>query len=318
MRLSRLVFFGTPEFALPTLQALCAAGRAPLLVVARPDRPAGRGQRQRTPPVAAWARQQGLEVAQPASVRDAELQQRLGALAPDLAVVVAFGQIFPRELLALPRHGCVNVHASLLPRHRGAAPVQAALRAGDERTGVTTMVMEEGLDSGPILLAAETELSGRETAGELAPRLAHLGAAALLETVDRLQAGTVAPRPQEDAEATYAPRLRKEDGRVDWARTARQLFDQLRAVTPWPGLHAELRGEPLRIHWAEVVEGGEGVAGGESPPGALLGLADGRLRVACGDGTVLGLERLQRPGRRPVDAPDFANGERLAAGERLA
>ena len=185
-RISRIVFFGTPEFALPTLQGLVAAGRAPALVVAQPDRPAGRGQGVRSPAVALWAREQGLPLAQPDKVREPAFLERLRELAPELCVVVAFGQIFPRALLEIPARGCVNVHASLLPRHRGAAPVQAALLAGDAVTGVCTMVMEEGLDSGPLLLQASTTLAGHETAGELAPRLAHLGAALLLETVARM------------------------------------------------------------------------------------------------------------------------------------
>jgi methionyl-tRNA formyltransferase len=334
-RLDPLVFFGTPDFALPTLQALVAAGRAPVLVVAQPDRRAGRGQGVQAPAVARWAREHGLPLAQPEKVRDPAFVDRLRELAPAVAVVVAFGQIFPRALLDVPRHGCVNVHASLLPRHRGAAPVQAAILAGDRETGVCTMVMEEGLDSGPVLLAARTALSGRETAGELAPRLAHLGAALLLETLARLEAGTLAATPQEHALATVAPRIRKEEGRLDWSRPAAEIDARIRAFTPWPGAFGELRGEPLKVLAAQALDGGHagggagepavaplaaasGAGSAEAIPGTVLGIRGEALAVACGDGTALGLLTLQRPGRRPLPAAVFANGERLSAGERLA
>jgi methionyl-tRNA formyltransferase len=315
-RIERIAFFGTPEFALPALQALCSAGREPAVVVTQPDRPAGRGQGVQAPAVARWARERGLAVWQPAKVREREFLDDLGGLELDLAVVVAFGQIFPRELLALPRRGCVNLHASLLPRHRGAAPVQASLLAGDEVVGVSTMVMEEGLDSGPVLLQASTRLAGHETAGELLPRLAYLGAALMLETVARLEVDALEPQPQRHEEATLAPRLRKEDGRLDWGQPAVALARRLRALTPWPGVFAELRGEPVKVLAAEAgdgtPEGGEG-----QPPGTVLALRPGALLVATGAGA-LAVTRLQKPGRKAVGANDFANGERLSPGERFA
>jgi methionyl-tRNA formyltransferase len=313
--LERIVFFGTPEFALPTLAALCAAGRAPALVVSQPARPVGRGRELREPPVATWARERGLAVEQPERVRDAAFLARLQALQPDLAVVVAFGQIFPRALLELPRLGCVNLHASLLPRHRGAAPVQAAIAAGDRATGVTTMLMEEGLDSGPILLQEEAPIGERETSGELGARLAELGAALVLRTLEGLERGDLVPRPQPGG-ATYAPRLAREAARADWALSAADLDRRLRAYTPWPGLRAELRGEPVRIVAGEPLD--PGAVGGDGAPGTLLGLRDRRLAVACGQGSIFGIAGLQRPGRRPVAAADFFNGERLRAGERFA
>jgi methionyl-tRNA formyltransferase len=314
-RIDRIAFFGTPEFALPTLQALVAAGRTPLLVVAQPDRPAGRGHGVRTPPVARWARDLGLPLAQPEKVRDAAFVEQLRGLAPDLCVVVAFGQIFPRALLDVPRRGCVNVHASLLPRHRGAAPVQAALLAGDSETGVCTMLMEEGLDTGPVLRRATTPLGGRETAGELSPRLAHLGAALLLETLAALDAGATRPEPQDHALATHSPRLRKEDGRVRWELPAHEIDAGVRAFTPWPGAFAQLRSQPLKLLATLPLEPADGDAA--APPGTLLGLRGSRLAVACGGGSVLGLETVQRPGRKPVAAAAFANGEHVGAGERL-
>ena len=311
-----LLFFGTPELAVPTLAALVESGRAPVRVVTQPARPVGRGRQLQDPPVARWARERGLPVLQPEKVRDPAFLDELRPLEPGVAVVVAFGQIFPRALLELPRHGCINLHASLLPRYRGASPIQAAVAAGETRTGATTMLMEEGLDSGPILLQEETEIGTAETAGELSRRLAGLGAGLVVRTLEELEQGRLAPRPQDPAQATYAPRLTRESGRVDWSLNARDLFNRLRAFTPWPGLTAELRGEPLKLVWAEPLEG---EAAGEEPgeePGTFLGLRDGLLAVACGGG-VLGVRELQRPGRKPLRAADFLNGERLRVGEKL-
>jgi methionyl-tRNA formyltransferase len=317
--IERIVFFGTPEFAVPALAALVEAGRQPLRVVAQPSRPVGRGHRRdqlQDPPVAAWARGHGLAVTQPETVRDPAFLAQMRELAPDVAVVVAFGQIFPRDLLALPRLGCVNVHASLLPRWRGAAPIQAAIAgsagsaAGDARTGVTTMLMEAGLDTGPMLLQEETEIGPEETAGELSRRLSEMGGRLLVRTLERLERGDLAPRPQDPEAATYAPRLTRESGRVDWTRPAGEIAARLRAYTPWPGLSAELGGRPVKLTRVEILP--ETKAGA---PGTFLGMRDGRLAVVCGEGTVLGLAELQRPGRKPLKGADFANGERLRAGE---
>lgn len=312
-RLDPVVFFGTPEFAVPTLAALVAAGRSPALVVTQPAKPAGRGQRSQEPPVARWAREHGLPVVQPERVRQPEFLERMRELHPAVAVVVAFGQIFPKALLDIPAHGCINLHASLLPRHRGASPVQAAVAAGDTRTGVSTMLMEEGLDSGPVLLQEETEIGPAETAGELAPRLAGMGGQLVVRTLERLEAGTLVPRPQASDGVTYAPRLTRESGRADWTLPARALADRLRAYTPWPGLTATLKGEPVKLVRARVLPGTAG-----SDPGTLLGVRDGALAVACGGGTVLGVEALQRPGKRALAAADFMNGERLRPGESFA
>jgi methionyl-tRNA formyltransferase len=310
-RIDPVVFFGTPEFAVPTLAALVAAGRSPALVVTQPSKPAGRGQRSQDPPVARWARERGLTVVQPERVRQPEFLERMKELRPAAAVVVAFGQIFPKALLEIPEHGCINVHASLLPKYRGASPIQAAVAEGETRTGITTMLMEEGLDSGPILLQEETEIGPEETAGELAPRLAALGGDLLVRTLERLEEGTLAPRPQPAEGVTYAPRLTRESGRVDWTLPARAIADRGRAYTPWPGLTAILKGEPVKLVRVRVLEGGPADAG----PGTFLGLRDGALAVACGDGSLLGVEELQRPARRALKAADFVNGERLHAGE---
>jgi methionyl-tRNA formyltransferase len=305
-----LVFFGTPEFAVPTLAALVAAGHAPARVVTQPSKPAGRGRKEQDPPVARWAREHGLPVLQPERVRDPAFLAEMREIGPAVAVVVAFGQIFPRDLLSLPRHGCINVHASLLPRWRGAAPIQAVLAAGETRTGVTTMQMEAGLDTGPMLLQDEIEIGPAETAGELSQRLAEVGAALMVRTLDRLAEGTLDARPQDDALATYAPRLTRESGRVDWTLSAREIVNRLRAYTPWPGLTAELRGEPVKLLAVEVL----GEETGEEP-GTCLGLRGGVLGVAGGGGSVLGVREAQRPGRNALRAADFANGERLQRGE---
>jgi len=337
-----IVFFGTPDFAVPTLAALVAAGRAPVCAVTQPSRRAGRGQEAQDPPVARWARAHGLPVVQPERVGAPDFLAELRGLAPGIAVVVAFGQIFPRDLLALPAHGCINLHASLLPRWRGAAPIQAAVAAGEERTGVTTMQMEAGLDSGPILLQEEVAIGPEETAGELSRRLAATGAALVVRTLDELERGTLTPLPQGSELATYAPRLTRESGKVDWSLSAAALADRLRAYTPWPGLTAELAGAPVKVVRARTLASTRtaGTArtpgtecgtsslesllsleswGGEGPPpGTILGLRDGRLAVACGGGSVLAVEELQRPGRKAVQAAAFVNGERLRPGDRFS
>jgi methionyl-tRNA formyltransferase len=313
--IERIVFFGTPDFAVPTLDALAAAGSTPLLVVSQPPRPRGRGRRTEQPPVARWAEARGVPLEQPERVRDPELLSRLRALEPDLAVVVAFGQIFRTELLRLPRLGCVNLHGSLLPRHRGAAPVQAALLAGDSTTGVSTMLMDEGLDTGPVLLQREVAIAPGENAGELQARLARVGAELVVETVERLAAGTIVPRPQQHERATLAPRLRKEDGRIDWHAPTARVAALVRAMTPWPGAFTELRGEPLRVLAAQPLHGAD-VPAGEAAPGTVLGRLGEGFAVRCGDGGALLVLRVQRPGRRAVTAVDFWNGERVEAGER--
>jgi len=308
-----LVFFGTPEFAVPTLASLVGAGHVPALVVSQPAKPVGRGRKEQDPPVSRWAREHGLPVAQPERVRDPAFLAGLREIAPAVAVVVAFGQIFPRDLLSLPVHGCINLHASLLPRWRGAAPIQAAIAAGDARTGAATMQMEAGLDTGPILLQEEMEIGPAETAGELSGRLASAGGALMVQTLEHLAAGTLVARPQDGSLATYAPRLTRESGRVDWMRDARSIGWLLRAYTPWPGLTAELRGEPVKLVEVEALQ-----ENGSEAPGTFLGIRDGALAVACGGGSVLAVRSLQRPGRKALRAVDFANGERLQRGERFS
>lgn len=298
---------------MPTLAALCDAGWRPALVVSQPSRPSGRGRRLAEPPVTRWARRHDLEVAQPADVRDPGFLRRIDSPRPRVAVVVAFGQIFPAALLQLPELGCVNLHASLLPRYRGAAPIAAAIIAGERRTGVTTMKMDEGLDTGPILLQESLEIGDEETAGELAERLARLGATLMVRTLRALEHGDLEPRPQRAAEASHAPRLRRVDGWIDWRQEAGGLFDRLRGLTPWPGLHTRFRRQPIKILWGRPVAGPTG----DEEVGTYLGLRDERLLVRCGGRGVFGVETLQRSGRRALTGRQFANGERLEPGERF-
>lgn len=321
-RLDRIAFFGTPEFAVPALDALDAAGCRPILVVSQPASRAGRGGRLAQPPVARWALERGVDLLQPAGVRGDDFLRRLRDLELDLAVVAAYGRIFPRPLLELPAGGCVNIHASLLPAWRGAAPIQAAIAAGEKETGVTTMVMEESLDSGPILLQEATRIGRDETAGELSSRLAAMGARLIVRTLEALQAGTVQPRRQCEGAATYAPMLRSDDGIVDWNRGATEIAWRVRAYEPWPGSRSWLRGEAVRIarsrplaEWAEV----DGRADLDRP-GAFLGCRKvagvGRAPVVrCGGSSALALLRVQRPGGRRISGLDLVNGLRLAVGE---
>ncbi|NHZ73661.1 MAG: methionyl-tRNA formyltransferase [Nitrospirae bacterium] len=300
---------------MPTLRALCNAGRVPVEIVSQPSRPAGRGRHLHNPAVVEWALKEGLTVIQPRDVRDAAFLREMAALAPSVAVVVAFGQIFPKALLETPTRGCINLHASMLPLYRGAAPIQAAIIDGEASTGVTTMQMEEGLDSGPILLQEELAIGPRETAGELSGRLADIGAELMLRTLESLESDDIESRLQADAEATMAPRLRKGDGVLDWSQSAQRLFNRIRGVTPWPGASTQLRSRPLKILWGSAVEGASGSTGSE--PGTYLGLIDARMAVSCGNGTVLGVERVQRPGRKPLEASQFVNGEPIEVGERF-
>lgn len=323
-RLRRIAFFGTPEFAVPALDALESVGRRPILVVSQPARRAGRGGRLAQPPVARWALERGVDLLQPAGVRGNEFLRRLRELELDLAVVAAYGRIFPRSLLELPASGCVNIHASLLPAWRGAAPIQAAIAAGEQETGVTTMVMEEGLDSGPILLQEATRIGPDETAGELSPRLAAMGARLIVRTLEALQARTVEPQPQCDEAATYAPMLRSEDGIVDWSRQSREVAWRVRAYEPWPGSRSWLRGEAVRIARSRPLASCAGAEGrtAQDRPGAFLGCRRvegvGRAPVVrCGGSSALALLQVQRPGGRRISGLDLVNGLRLAVGERF-
>jgi methionyl-tRNA formyltransferase len=310
----RVVFMGTPAFAVPSLERLAAAKHALPLVVTRPDRPRRHGAaKPEATPVKERARALGLDVAEPGSLREPAVLERLAALRPDILVVVAFGQILPESVLALPGRGAVNVHASLLPRWRGAAPIARAILAGDTVTGVTTMQMERGLDTGPILLERRCDIGPDETAGELTARLAGLGADLLIETLDALERGTVTPQRQDDARATWAPPLRREDGRIDWDAEAAAIAARVRGCLPWPVAEAGLRDGRVQILAAAPLSSGPASA---APPGTVIEAGE-TLVVACGGGTRLGIRSLRIPGRRAVTAREAVNGRLVAPGDRL-
>ncbi|MCB2187031.1 MAG: methionyl-tRNA formyltransferase [Deltaproteobacteria bacterium] len=307
----RLVFLGTPDLACPSLAAAAAAGHQVPLVLTQPDRRAGRGRRTKRGEVAALADRLGLPVLQPR--RAVEALAEIRAARPDALVVLAFGQLLPVEILSLAPLGAINVHFSLLPRLRGAAPIQRAVLEGHPLTGVSTMLLDQGLDTGPLLLARETPVGPQETAGELGQRLAGLGAELLLETLDGLAGGGLAPTPQDAALATYAPRLAKAEGEVDWTRPARELDWHVRGMDPWPGAFTHTDGQTLKLFAPTLVLPG---AGEGAAPGALLPsppAAGGLLVVATGEGA-LGVGRVQAPGRQVVAARDFLRGARLAPG----
>jgi methionyl-tRNA formyltransferase len=307
----RIVFLGSGSFAIPSFLTLLDAGHDLAALVTQPDREKGRGQRLAPPPTKPVAIARGVPVLQPRRVREPEAIAELEGLAPELLVVVAYGQILPRRVIDIAPRGTVNVHASLLPHLRGAAPIQWAIARGDRETGVTTMLIDEGLDTGPTLLARGTPIGLEETAAELEPRLARLGAEVLLETVRGLAEGRLAPTPQDASRATLAPLLKKEDGRLDWARSALELRCRIRGFQPWPGAFATWRGRTVKVLKARPE------AGGQAPPGTVLDVGRDGVLVACGEGTALRLLEVQPESGRPMPASAFASGQRLRAGDRL-
>jgi methionyl-tRNA formyltransferase len=309
----RIAFLGTPAFAVPSLDALAGAGHEVVAVVAQPDRPAGRGQELREPATKAWGRARGVPVLQPLKIRDGSLAAALGALAPDLLVVVAYGRILGDDLLGLAPHGAVNVHASLLPRYRGAAPIQWAVAEGERETGVTVMQMDAGLDTGDILLQRALQV-GDDDAEALSLRLAALGGEALVLGLQLLEAGQIIPVRQDHARATLAPVLTKEDGRLDFRLPASRLAARILGFRPWPGAFTTLSGRGLKIHSA-VATAGAGLGAGLDP-GAARATADGLL-VGCGDGTTLLLREVQVEGKRRVTASEFLKGHPLPEGAVL-
>lgn len=306
----RTVFMGTPEFALATLQGLIETGLNLCAVYTQPDRPKGRGNKLTPPPVKELAQQHGIPVYQPVKLRQPEVVEELRALQPDLIVVVAFGQILPKSVLEIPRYGCINVHASLLPRYRGAAPINKAIIEGETVAGVTTMNMDVGLDTGAMLVKKSLSVGPEETAGELHDRLALLGREAMEETVRRLCAGTLVAEPQDDSQHTYAPMLKKEDGLIDWSRSAAAIHNQVRGLDPWPGAYTLLEGEVLKLARTlpQTSPSGE--------PGSILAAGADGVTIACGDGSLL-VRELQLPGKKRLAASDFLRGRPLAVGSRV-
>ena len=310
----RIVFAGTPEFSVPALQALHDAGHSIVAAYTQPDRPAGRGREVASSAVKQRALALGVPVEQPPTLKSPDAQQRLAAYAPDLMVVVAYGLILPQAVLDIPRLGCLNIHGSLLPRWRGAAPIQRAVLAGDERTGISIMLMDAGLDTGPELLRRELTIGPHETGGELHDRLAPLGAQAIVEAVQGWAAGTLRAMPQPAAGATYAVKIRKDEARIDWTRTADEIDRQVRAFNPWPVAETRLGGEQVRI-WEACPVTAENAAEPHAAPGTVLKAPAGRLVVATGGG-LLELLTVQFPGRKPLKARDILNSRPLG-GERF-
>jgi methionyl-tRNA formyltransferase len=307
----KIVFAGTPEFAVPTLRRLLAGPGRVVAAYTQPDRPAGRGRQPRPSPVKACALEAGVPVVQPRSLRDPQAQAELAALAPDLMVVVAHGLILPPAVLETPRLGCVNVHASLLPRWRGAAPIQRAILAGDAESGVTLMQMDVGLDTGPMLAMRACPIGPEATAAQLHDALAELGAELLAETLPQLAVGGLAAQAQDDALATYADKLSKDEARLDWGRAALELERQVRAFDPWPVAETSLHGQSLRVWSARALS--QPMA---APAGTVVAVSRDGVDVATGAGT-LRLLRLQAAGGKPLAVADYLNGRPLQAGDRL-
>lgn len=307
---AKFLFAGTPDFALQSLRALYSAGFVPAAVLTQPDRPAGRGRKMTESPVKRFAREHDIPVWQPETLKDADIAAKIAAAEADVMIVAAYGLLLPQAVLELPKRGCVNVHASLLPRWRGAAPVQAAIREGDRVTGVSLMQMDAGLDSGPVLATATTDIRAGETAGELQERLATLGAELLAQKFAGILAGALEPMPQDDALATFARKVRREDAAIDWSLGALQIARIIRAYDPVPGASFELDGEVIKCWKAAPADCEPG------PAGAVLSAGKDGVIVACGEGA-LRLIEVQRPGRRPITAAEFADQKNLS-GKRLS
>ena len=302
----KLAYMGTPDFAVPSLAALVEAGHEVAAVYSQPPRRAGRGQKERPSPVHAWAEEHGLPVRTPRTLRDEGAQAEFAALGLDAAIVAAYGLILPRPVLEAPRLGCINVHASLLPRWRGAAPIQRAILAGDTETGISIMMMEEGLDTGPVLRMESLPIGPETTAGELHDALAALGGCMIAPVLADFEAGHIVPEPQDDAGTTYAKKIEKPEARIDWSEEASLVARRIHAFAPWPGAWFTLGGERVKALAARI----------EPADGALGEVLDDTLRVACGSSAVR-LLRLQREGKKPAAAADFLRGRSVATGTIL-
>lgn len=306
----RIVFMGTPEFAVPCLQKLIDCGHEITGVFTQPDKPQGRKMILTPPPVKELALENGLTVYQPLKMRDGTALEMLKEANPELVIVVAYGKILPKEILELPKYGCINIHASLLPKLRGAAPIQWSVINGCEKTGVTSMQMDEGLDTGDMLITSELEIGENETAGELHDRVSALGAEVLEQTIIALQNGELKPEKQNHAEFTYAPMLSKELSPIDWNLPAREVHNKIRGLSPWPSATAVLNGKKVKIHKSVVVSQKGGAAGEVAENGK-------RLVVACGDGNCIEILNLQAEGKKAMSAADFMRGNPVNIGDKF-
>lgn len=312
MKKMRLVFCGTPQFAVPVLEAVLVAGHEVVLVITQPDRPVGRDQRLQAPPIKQTALARSIPVLQPDKIKNnAELRLQLETIAPEAILVVAYGRIIPQWMLDLPRYGNINLHGSLLPKYRGAAPIQWAIANGETVTGVTTMRLDAGLDTGPILLAKAVPIGEEETALDVYENLAEVGAPLMVETLRRLEDRELFPTAQDHTLATHAPILTRDDGRIDFTRTSKQICDRWRGFQPWPGAFTNLRGKKLIIHRLHAVKHNESITPG------VIHLHDGRLLIGCGESTVLELDEVQLEGKRQMSAGELLRGYQLNSGERL-
>jgi len=307
----RIVFFGTPSFALPSLLKLTQGPDEVVAVVTQPDRERGRGQKVVPSPVKEFALQKGLLVFQPEKVKEEAYQERLRGLGADLFVVAAYGQILTKSLLSIPKFGAVNVHASLLPKYRGAAPIAWAILKGEKQTGVTTMLMDEGMDTGDILLQSEILIREDETTETLHDRLASLGAQLLSETLEKMKRGGIHPIPQDPSKATYAPMLKKEDGRIDWTKGAEEIDRLVRAFQPWPGAYMEWKGQRLRIYKGEVRQ-----AKPTGKAGKVLWVSSDSIEIETGKDSYL-LREVQLEGKKRMSVRDFLSGHPILVGEAL-
>jgi methionyl-tRNA formyltransferase len=310
----RIVFCGTPEFAVPSLRRLAERPEFSVeAVITQPDRPRGRGQRVTSSPVKQTALEIGLHVYQPETIKSESSQEFLKRLAPDAVVIIAYGQIIPARLLPIPRLGWINLHGSLLPRYRGSAPIHWAIANGETVTGLTTMQIDAGMDTGPTLLRHEVEIASDETSPELAARMSAIGAVLIAESLLHFDRGEIVLVAQEDKNASYAPILKKEDGRIDWARPAQQIYNRMRGFTPWPGSYSTFRGQTCHLWGRPEIPG---AAAAQIAPGEIVPAAK-EIYIACGERTYLRLESVQIEGRKKISAREFANGARMASSDRF-
>jgi methionyl-tRNA formyltransferase len=310
----RIIFCGTPEFAVPSLQRLAAGpGISVESVITQPDRPRGRGQQISSSPVKEAALANNLQIYQPETIKSDSAQEFLKRVAPDAVVIIAYGQIIPARLLTIPRLGWINLHASLLPRYRGAAPIHWAIANGETTTGLTTMQIDAGMDTGPTLLQQELKIGTDETSPELAARMSEIGASLVVDSLSRLDRGEISPQPQDSEKATYAPILKKETGRIDWTRTAEQIYNRMRGFALWPGAYSTFRGQTCHL-WGrpEKIEASKGSAA----TGEIISSAQ-EVSVVCGERTHLRLEFVQLEGRKRISAREFANGARITPADRF-